>query len=57
MIILEVSYLEYNKGAPSSDEVVNFMKNYGFEEKMSIGEHYGGDEIIQKDLVFVNKAL
>ena len=33
------------------------MKNYGYEEKMSIGEHYGGDEIIQKDLVFVNKAL
>ena len=57
IIILEVSYLEYNKGAPSSEEVINFMKDYGFEEKMSIGEHYSDDKIIQKDLVFVNKAL
>tara|TARA_R100001377_G_C3192705_1_gene111280 strand:- start:88 stop:747 length:660 start_codon:yes stop_codon:yes gene_type:complete len=57
IIILEVAYLEYNKGAPNSDEVINFMKDYGFEEKMSIGEHYDGEKIIQKDLVFLNKKL
>ena len=57
IIILEVSYIEYNKGAPSSDEVISFMKDFGFEEKMSIGEHYSKDKIVQKDLVFVNKNL
>ena len=57
IIILEVSYIEYNKGAPSSDEVISFMKDFGFEEKMSIGEHYDENKIIQKDLVFVNKNL
>ena len=57
VIILEVSYVEYNKDAPSSDEVIDFMSDLGFEEKMSIGEHYDGDKIIQKDLVFVNKNL
>ncbi len=57
VIILEVAYTEYNKGAPLSDEVISFMKDFGFEEKMSIGEHYDGDKIIQKDLVFSNKKL
>ena len=57
VIILEVTYVEYNKGAPTAEEVINFMKEFGFEQKMSIGEHYSDDKIIQKDLVFVNKAL
>ena len=30
--------------------------NIGFEEIMSIGEHYEG-EISQKDLLFLNKEL
>jgi hypothetical protein len=33
------------------------LKDFGFEEKMSIGEHYDGDKIIQKDIVFVNNNL
>tara|TARA_B100001094_G_scaffold276301_1_gene284430 strand:- start:7822 stop:8469 length:648 start_codon:yes stop_codon:yes gene_type:complete len=57
VIILEVTYVEYNKGAPTAEEVINFMKEFGFEQKMSIGEHYSDDKIIQKDLVFVNKVL
>tara|TARA_R100000231_G_scaffold139611_1_gene121617 strand:+ start:6719 stop:7366 length:648 start_codon:yes stop_codon:yes gene_type:complete len=57
VIILEISYIEYNKGAPTAEEVINFMKEFGFEQKMSIGEHYDGDEIIQKDVVFFNKNL
>ena len=55
VIILEVSYIQYNKGAPTNEEVIEFMKDFGFEEKMSIGEHYNGDEIVQKDIVFLNK--
>jgi len=57
VIILEVAFLEYNKGAPNSDEVIDFMKDYGFEQKMSVGEHYIGNKIIQKDIVFLNKNL
>ena len=57
VIILEVAFVEYNKGAPTCDDIINFMKDFGFKEKMSIGEHYEGDKIIQKDLVFVNKNL
>ena len=57
VIILEVSYIEYNEGSPSSEEVIKFMDDFGFEEKMSVGEHYDEDKIVQKDLVFVNKML
>ena len=53
-IILEVSYANLNEGAPLYDEIIEFMKDFGFEEKMSIGEHYDDDKIIQKDLVFLN---
>ena len=57
VIILEVSYIEYNKGAPTSEEVISFMNDFGFKEKMSIGEHYIDDEIVQKDIVFLNKNI
>ena len=57
VIILEVSYIEYNEKSPTADEVIKFMKDFGFEEKMSIGEHYIDDEIVQKDIVFLNKNI
>ena len=55
VVILEVSFIEYNLGSPMVKEMVEYMKEIGFEEKMSIGEHYDGDKIVQKDLVFLNK--
>ena len=56
-IILEVAYTEYNIGAPTYEDVVEYMNEIGFEEKMSIGEHYDGDDIVQKDIVFLNKNI
>jgi len=56
-IVLEVAYIEYNEGAPNDKEITDYMNDVGFVEKMSIGEHYEGDEIIQKDLLFLNKEL
>ena len=53
IIILEVAYTEYNIGSPTAEDVIKYMNEVGFEEKMSIGEHYDGDEIIQKDLLFL----
>ena len=56
-IILEVAYIEYNEGAPNVKEITDYMNDVGFVEKLSIGEHYEGDKIIQKDLLFLNKEL
>ena len=56
-VILEVAYIEYNLGAPNDKEVIDYMNSIGFEEKMSIGEHYDGEEAVQKDLLFLNRDL
>jgi FkbM family methyltransferase len=56
-IILEVSFIPYNDGAPDSQETIEYMNEIGFEERMSVGEHYDGDIIVQKDLLFTNKEL
>jgi FkbM family methyltransferase len=56
-VVLEVSLIEYNEGAPTAKETIDYMLEIGFEEKMSIGEHYDGETIVQKDLLFINKEL
>ena len=56
-VILEVSFIEYNEGAPTDQETIDYMNDIGFEERMSVGEHYDGDTIVQKDLLFLNKEL
>jgi len=56
-IVLEVAYIEYNEGAPNDKEITDYMNDVGFVEKLSIGEHYEGDKVIQKDLLFLNKEL
>ena len=56
-VILEVSFIEYNEGAPTDQETIDYMNEIGFEERMSVGEHYDGDTIVQKDLLFTNKEL
>ena len=60
VVVLEVSLIEYNEGAPTSEELTNYMNSIGFEEKMCIGEHISNepewkDIIVQKDLVFLKK--
>ncbi len=56
-MILEVSLIDLNENAPTYEDVIQFMKDYGFEEIMSIGEHYYNDMVVQKDLVFKNINL
>lgn len=57
VIVLEIAYTEYNEGAPTAKDIINYMNSIGFEKKMSIGEHYEDDDVIQKDFVFLNKEL
>ena len=56
-VILEISLIEYNEGAPTAEETINYMNEIGFVEKMSIGEHYDGETVVQKDLLFTNMEL
>ena len=56
-MILEVSYVEYNLGAPLAKEVIEYMIEIGFDKYIEIGEHHSNepqwkDVTIQKDLCF-----
>ena len=56
-VILEVSYVEYNLESPLAEEVIDYMKNVGFDIYIEIGEHYSNepqwkDVTVQKDLLF-----
>jgi FkbM family methyltransferase len=55
-ILLEVSVLPYNEGAPLYDEVLKFMDDYGFEPKEIIGENrYGDGTVFQLDILFMKR--
>ena len=58
-IILEVSMVSYNSGAPMSDEVYNYMKTLDFEFSHIANVHHktGGEFSgldVQKDVIFKN---
>ena len=53
-ILLEVAVIEYNEKAPLENEIILFMENFGFKEFFTIGEHFNGEQLVQKDIVFKN---
>jgi|TARA_Y100000310_G_scaffold109343_1_gene107785 FkbM family methyltransferase len=57
VVILEVSYVEYNLGSPLAEDVIDYMKSINFDIYIEIGEHYSNepqwkDVTVQKDLLF-----
>ena len=60
VVILEVSYVEYNSGSPLAEDVISYMKSINFDIYIEIGEHYSNepqwkDVTVQKDLLFYRK--
>lgn len=55
-ILLEVSILKYNEGAPLHNEVVKFMENIGFEKVLILDESFNNGTH-QQDILFINKEL
>ena len=40
------------------DDIMDFMDDFGFEYKFSVGEHYDKNNVnCQSDLVFINKNI
>ena len=56
-IVLEISLIPYNEGAPSAEMYFEFMNNLNFKEFCCVGEHVQDNKIIQRDIVFVNQEL
>lgn len=51
-IQLELSLIEYNKGAPLKDEVVEYMATIGFKPTLLVENHYHEGNLIQEDWIF-----
>jgi FkbM family methyltransferase len=58
-VLMEVSLVEYNQGAPTKDFVYEYMNNLGFEPVEIIGNinHPLTHELIQQDILFLNKKI
>ena len=62
MVILEMSYVDYNIGAPKAREVDEYMKEIGYQRGLKVGQsnHYFKDlnmkdyRPIQEDFVYIN---
>ena len=62
VVILEVSYVEYNLGSPLAEDVISYMKSINFDIYIEIGEHYSNepqwkDVTVQKDLLFYRQEI
>lgn len=58
-ILMEVSFIEYNQGAPLYHDVAKFMDNYGFYEADTLSiVTWERDDIKfdQRDILFLNKS-
>ena len=53
-MLLEVSYTEYNKDAPLSEEVINYMRNFKFKPAAVIGVQANHGSY-QEDILFLNE--
>ena len=51
-VILEVSIIPYNTGAPSYMDVISFMNELRYYPLLQIGRHYLNNQLIQLDLAF-----
>lgn len=56
LILMEVSFLEYNKGAPLVKDVINFMDELGYQAIDIIGKNYFAYDFIQADMLFAKKG-
>jgi FkbM family methyltransferase len=58
-VLMEVSLVEFNQGAPRKQEVVDFMKDIGFEfvEIIANINHPMFHTLIQEDVLFLNKNI
>ena len=56
MVIMEMSHIEYNQGAPSFIEADKFMEEIGFKRGIQIGYSTNNKgEVFQEDFVYINK--
>lgn len=57
-LLLELSCLPYNEGAPLEQEIIAYLQTIGFYEEEELDCHYTPNhELFQRDVLFINKNL
>ena len=56
-ILIEISILEYNKGAPSFTEYIHTLVNLGYFPIKLLELHYSNEILYQLDLIFAKKVF
>ena len=58
-LILEVAVADYNKGAPKSEEVFNYVESIGFTKVSKVGVNYNPEtrELVHEDYLFINNSI
>ncbi len=51
-LILETSLIEYNKGAPLHEEIIDVLSRHDFYPKVILGHHTQEGRVIQQDVLF-----
>jgi FkbM family methyltransferase len=54
-VVVELSKVEYNIGAPFCDEVDQFLQDHGFKTVDVVGEFIMARELIQSDVLYMKK--
>lgn len=55
LILLEVSFQQYNKDSPLASDVFNYMSSIGFQAIDILEKHYFSNIFIQADILFARK--
>ena len=55
VLIMEISFLQYNEGAPLAAEMIDFARGLGFVPFDICGIHRMKGQFVQADLLFVRK--
>lgn len=57
-VIMELSVVECNRGAPLEKEVIDFMTSIGFDGVEEVEQHFNSaGQIVQRDVLFINRNI
>jgi len=56
-LILEVALKEYNESSPMYDEIVAYLENIGFKQKLVLDDLAYNNEIYHQDIFFLNENI
>lgn len=57
LLVVEMPIVKFNLGAPKFNEILDFLEKFSFIPYDIVETHYLDNQLIQKDIIFVNHRL